>query len=268
MKTQIATGKRPGRHFLVIALCLLILAPLCLGACATPRAMNYAKSKASPSNVVEFSIGKVHSAQIYENSDISVLVQLDNLNHPKSGLYRMTVPFPCLAGKTDAIGSFGFREKYTPYVSGLPSYLYPMVKANKVNEEVVTMKDSPASPVPIEELDVHRDQTERVLELLGDLSRDPSGAQKVYVVNLLSDDAGKQYEKELGNTVDKDILLVCLPPLSSGSPLQPIAIAGAYEDESTNLYYLLVPPAIAVDAFLTALAVAVYAAGGVLVGPQ
>jgi hypothetical protein len=269
MKLQTIKRSYTSKPFLLITLSLLIVAPLCSGACVTPRAMDYAKSKASPSNVAHFTIGKVYSAMINENSDISILVELDHPNHPKSGLYTMTVPLPCLAGKADAIGSFGFREAYTLSVSGLPSYSYPMAKARKSSGDIVS-KDFSNSSIPIEELNLHQDEAERVFELLGDLNRDPPGGEKVYVINLLSDEATKALQEDSGKTVeeratiDKTTLLVYWPLMSSSSLPQPIAIAGAYEDESSNLYYLLVPPAIAVDSFLIALAVAAYASLGVL----
>jgi hypothetical protein len=266
MKPQTMTGKHPSRAFLLIALSLVIMAPMCTGACVTSKAMDYAKSKASPSNVAEFTIGKVHSAKVHENRDISILLELDHPNHPKSGLYTLTVPLPCLVGKADSIGSCGFREKYIASVSGLPSYLYPMGKAKKFSGDIVQMKDSSSSSMRIQALNLLPDEAERLLDLLRDVNGDSSGEEKIYVVNLLSDAAAKALQEDPGRTVeekamiDKTTLLVYWPLMSSSSLLQPIAIAGAFEDESTNLYYLLVPPAVACDSFLIAL----YVAGQVL----
>jgi hypothetical protein len=261
MKTQIVIGNHRSKNFLLITLSTLIVALLCSGACVTSSVIEYAKIKASPSNVTEFTIGKVHSAQVQENSDISVLVEFGHPTHPKSGLYTITVPHPTKVENVDAMGSFGFREKYTPSVTDLPTYLYPMGKAKKVKEETVQMKDSPSSPVRIEEMNLHRDETERVLKLVGDMNKDPSGEPKNYTVNLLSGAAEKASKDGSGETVEKTatiektILLVQLRAPSSSSDPQTIVIAGAYEDESTNLYYLLVPPAIALDARLIALAI-------------
>jgi len=268
MKLQTIIGNHTTRPFMLIAFSLLIVVPLCSGACVTPRAMDYARAKASPLNATEFTIGKVHSAEVHENSDISVIVELNHPTHPKSGLYAIKVPHPFHVENADAIESFGFRVKYTPSISGLPGYLYPMGKAKKVPEKRVQMKDSRSSPIQIEELTLYRDETERVVKLVGDLSRDAAGEKRIYTVNLLSDAIGKAAEEEPGKnaeknaTIEKTILLVHLPPLGSNSHPQTIAITGAYEDESTNLYYLLVPPAVAVDAFLIALAIAGHVAQG------
>ena len=262
MKTQIMTGNHRSKTFLLIALTLLIMVSLCSGACVTASVMEYAKKKAAPSNVTEFTIGKVHSAQVHENNDITVVVELAHATHPKAGLYTITVPHPSQVENEDAIGSFGFRQNYIPSVSDLPTYLYPIGKAKKIIEKTEQMKDSPCSPVRIEELNLHRGETERVLKLVGDLDKDPSGEQKIYTVNIISDDVEKESEVEPGRPVEKNatieetILLVYLPPQSSNPHPQTIAIAGAYVDESTNLYYFLVPPAIALDTLLIALAIA------------
>jgi hypothetical protein len=266
MKPQTMTGNHRSRPFLLIALSLLIVVPLCSGACVTSSVMDYAKIKASPSNVTEFTIGKVYSASVLENGDLSILAELDNPNHPKSGLYTMTVPLPCLVENTDGIESYGFRAKYTPSASGLPSYLYPMGKAKKISGDRVQKKDSPNSSIHIEELSLHPDEADRLPELLGDLNRDPSAAEKIYVINLLPEASGKTLQEDPSKgvpenpIVEKSILLVYWPPLTAGRLPKPITIAGAYEDESTNLYYLLVPPAIAFDSFLIALAIAVQGA--------
>jgi hypothetical protein len=173
----------------------------------------------------------------------------------------MTIPVPSLVENADAIGSFGFRAEYTPSVSSLTSYLYPMGKAKKVSGDPVQMEGSFNSSILIEELRLHPDETERFPQLLGDPNRDPPREGKVYLVNLLSDGAGKTLEEEPGKvteetaTIEKSILVVRLPSLDSHSDSRSIAIAGDYEDESTNLYYLLVPPAIALDSILIALAI-------------
>jgi hypothetical protein len=155
----------------------------------------------------------------------------------------------------DAIGAFGFREVYTPAFSDLLTYLYPMKKAKKVKKEAPQTKDPPSCPVRIEELNLHWDETGRVLDLVRDLNKDASGEQKIFMVNLLTSGVERGSEEEPGKTVEKTILLVHLPPLNPNSHSQTIAIAGAYEDESTSLYYLLVPPALAFDSLLFAVAV-------------
>jgi hypothetical protein len=261
MKTQDMTENHRSRAFLLFALTLLIVAPLCLGGCVTASVMEYAKDKASPSNVTAFAIAKVHSASVLENGDLSILAELDSPNHPKSGLYTMTIPIHPHMEDDAAMESFGFRTEYSPSFSGLTTYLFPLGKAKKFSGNMDQKNVRPNSSVLIEELNLHPDEAERLPELLGRLNRDPSGEQKVYVVNLLSGAAEKTGQEEADrateerSTVEMGILLVnWLPPTSDGIP-RPIGITGAYEDESTHLYYLLVPPAIAFDAFLIALAV-------------
>lgn len=262
MNTQMTIANHRSKPFFIIALTLLILASAFSGGCVTASVMEYAKRRAAPSNVTEFTITKVHSAQVHEHSDISVVVELDHSTHPKSGLYTITVPDPSRAENAQAIESFGFREKYIASLSDLPIYLYPMGKAKKVEERTVQSKDPPSFPLTIEELNLHPDETERVRKLVEDLNKDPAGKQKIYVVNLLSDAVDKPREGEPDKTIErnvtieKTILLVHVPLSSSDSHPQTIAIAGAYEDESTNLYYFLVPPAVVFDAFLITVAVA------------
>lgn len=76
MKIQTKKGKHTSRSFLLVALSLLIVVPLCSGACVTASVMDFAKNKASPLNVTEFTIGKVHSASLLENGDLSILAEL------------------------------------------------------------------------------------------------------------------------------------------------------------------------------------------------
>lgn len=270
MKIQSKKGNHTRRSFLLIALSLLIVVPLCSGACVTANVIDYAKNKASPLNVTEFTIGKVHSASLLKNGDLSILAELDSPNHPKSGLYAMTVSLPSLMENAGGLRSFGFRTQNTPSISGLPGYLYPMAKAKKFRGDL-SQKDTSSSSIFIEELNLRRDEADRLLELLGDRNRDPSGEEKVYAVNFLSDEAAKAVQEDTGKTVEEKatvnetILLVYSPLMSSSSLPQPIAIAGAYEDESTNLYYLLVPPAIALDCLVLALQIVAQGGGSSLI---
>jgi hypothetical protein len=261
MKTQIMAGNRRSRPFLMITWTLLVMGSLCSEACVTASVMEFAKKKAAPSNVTAFAISKVHSASVLKNGDLSFLAELGSPNHPKSGPYTMTIPIHSHMEDDSAIESFGFRREYSPSFSGLATYLFPIGKAQKFSGDMVQKKEPSNSSILIEELNLHPDEAERLPELLVGLNRDPSREQKVYVVNLLSDADEKTRQEEtdrateVSSTIEMGILLVnWLPPTSDGIP-RPIAITGAYEDESTNLYYLLVPPAIALDALLIALAV-------------
>ena len=57
-----------------------------------------------------------------------------------------------------------------------------------------------------------------------------------------------------------DLLLIYRPSRVDQEMVQPIGIAGGYEseDESTSLYYLLVPPAVVLDAIGLMVAAAAY----------
>ena len=186
MKTQIMTGNHRSKTFLLIALTLLIMVPLFSGACVTASVMEYAKKRAAPSNVTAFTISKVHSASVLKNGDLSILVELGSPNHPKSGPYAMTIPIHSHMEDDATIESFGFRSEYSPSFSGLTTYLFPIGKAKKFSGDMVQKNDSSNSAILIEELNLHPDEAARLPEILGDLNRDPSGEQKVYVVNLLS----------------------------------------------------------------------------------
>jgi len=52
-----------------------------------------------------------------------------------------------------------------------------------------------------------------------------------------------------------DVLLIYWPSEMDQDSVQPLGIAGGYEseDESTSLYYLLVPPAVMLDLILLGL---------------
>ena len=123
------------------------------------------------------------------------------------------------------------------------------------------MKDFPSSSISIEELNLQNDEAGRLLDIIEGLNGDCSGEEKVYMVNFLPDATSKVVGEDPDKVIEdnsyaeKNILLVYWPPLTSDPVPKTIAIAGAYEDESTRLYYFLVPPAVVADSLLIALCV-------------
>jgi hypothetical protein len=209
------------------------------GCTLTPKALQLANEKAEPQYEYR-NIKRVVSAVKQENGDVSLCVELNNtgeIEEPK--LNTITIPLAILNGEANQHERHGFYPGECP----IPCYWYPIEKVengcDKINPENLSTK----SVLPIEKLTIHsQDQ-------FYDLLNSYNGNQKI---------PDKIFEVSYSST---DISIIYWFVQIDQQQTVPNSISGVYEDKSTNLYYLTVPPAMVGDVIIDVVVVAVVIAG-------
>jgi hypothetical protein len=213
--------------------CLLIylfVATFCLGGCIAHKTAEIADRKAAPRFNCEYlKIQRIISAVKYENGDISICVSLVNpakTENPK--LKTITLPF---SDKTKTITA---GAKLESNFSGCPigDDLYP-IKKTKTGCDITGAKNvPPMSVLPIEKLDIGNNDRDMLYDLLSADNKGQQATEKIY---------------EIQGKFSKHVLLAYWPINTDQQSVQPIIIAGTYEDRSTGIYKLLVIPALVAD---------------------
>ena len=238
--------------------------------CITPHALDLAEEKSSPIvTYTEWNLKSVRSAVEQENGDILVFAELyESLKSNKSECYSIKLPNRSTLKETTDLKTLGFRGKE---IIGHPDrnasdtyineYLYPLVKAKKGCQELKYKKPPADSILPIIKLTVPGKDSDRIYTLLNELEANGSPKEKLYEIKFLrgeENSGGEMNETEVAKY--SDVLLIYWPSKIDPEFVQPIGIAGGYEseDESTNLYYLLVPPAVVLDAIGLIIVAAAY----------
>jgi hypothetical protein len=227
--------------------------------------MALTERKSSPSGVyTDWKLNQVRSAVEKENGDISVWVEFsESPKTKKSECYAITLPGAALLKQTADLETIGFHRKSIneridrnspdPYIV---NYLYPLAKAEKACHKREPEKLPTDSKLPIVKLTVPVKDQHVLYALIKELKAQGSPKEKLYAVKFLrgEEDNGVETNNDetKRNKVSEysDVLLIYWPPQMDQEFIQPMGIAGGYEyeDESTNLYYLLVPPAAVLDA--------------------
>ena len=243
---------------------VVIALQVCFIGCATPKALDLAKRKASPTYL---NLTSIRSAVEQENGDISLCVELGDSNKTESGSYTFSIPHSSLSEGTAAIEALGFRRSLS---SPVTCYWYPIEKATRGCVVGNPERGSPEVFLPIERLTVSVEDKYLLCDILTNLKKGPDGANKVYEVTF-SEEAREEelhsYDPAAAKEVseqakgNKEVVLVYYPSQAPGDGIKPLIIAGGYKETETNLYYLLVPAAVAWDAALIAAAVGVMALG-------
>jgi hypothetical protein len=241
-----------------IILSFLAIASLfSLSGCINKYWVELAEEKALPSQNCEYwKIQRVVSAIKHENSDISICVRLvnpDKTENPK--LKTITLPFSELTGEIIA------GTKLESSSSGCPLYSdwYPVEKSKTGCDKIDSNSVSTTTVIPIEkvdagELDINYIGPNQLSELLNAHTKDQQITGKIYEVKNKS-------SKHALFPTSKHALFVYWPAQINQQAVQPIIIAGTYEDKSTYAYWLLTIPYIV---FWTAMLVIVFAPGIVL----
>ena len=218
--------------------CLLIylfIATFCLGGCAglTFKAAKIAERKATPRfNCEYWKIQRIISAVKNENGNISICLRLVNTartENPK--LKTITLPF---SDKTKTITAGAELESS---LSGCPieDGLYPIEKTKTGCDKIVAKNDPPMTVLPIEKLDIGYNDRDMLYDLLSADNKGQQATEKIY---------------EIKDKFSKHVLLAYWPVNTDQQSIQPIIIAGTYEDKSTGIYNLLQIPAFIADALL------------------
>lgn len=253
------------KYFKPMCTSLVLIFIFMMSGCATTYTLDLADRKSSPSiSHTNLNISKVRSAVEQENGDISVCVELyEPPKTNKSECYAITLPNPSLLKETIDMETLGFRGKD---IGGLPDryapdtyitdYLYSLEKAKKGCQELEPKKLLADSTLPIVKLTLPEKDSDRLYTLLNKLKAQGSAKEKLYEVKFLKNEADSSAEMNENEVTNySDVLLIYWPSESDQDTVQPLGIAGGYEseDESTKLYYLLIPPAVLLDLILLGL---------------
>lgn len=231
----------------------------------TAAALQIAEEKASPENCEYWKMNRVIAAVKQENGNVSVCVELNAPGETKvPQLNTITLPLLILIGDAKAMERLRLRPGVCPF-NGLSCYWYPNEKAITGCESFAAGSLSSTLTLPVEKISVNNKDRNRLYDLLNDANKDQQVTDKIYQISFVSDKEDPKKEMDPDETVDtgetgsENIALIHWPVRGDQRGFQPIIIAGTYEDNSTNLYYLLVAPAFVVDVVVATVAVAAYA---------
>ena len=264
-KTELKKGTTTPQSLKLLYISLTLVFIFIVSCCITPRALDLAEEKSSPAiTYTDWDIKKVRSAVEQENGDISVIVELyESHKRNTSESYAITLPNASLLKKTTSLEMLGFRGKEMvghpdscgpgPYID---EYLYPLAKAKKGRQKLEPRKLPIDSIVPIVKVTLPEKDRYQLYNILNGLKQQGSPREKLYEVKFLAMEEDSSVEmNENEDTNYSDVLLIYWPSEMDQDSVQPLGIAGGFEseDESTKLYYLLVPPAVMIDLILLGL---------------
>jgi hypothetical protein len=258
-KKEYKIGTGNPKYFKSMYTSLFLVFIFIMSGCATTYTLDLADRKSSPSiSHTDLNISKVRSAVEQENGDILVCVELYEPHKTnKSECYAITLPSSSLLKKTLDMQTLGFREKKkvehpdrytsTPYIV---NYFYSLDKAKNRCNKLEPKKFSADSILPIVKITLPEKDRYQLYNMLNGLKQIGSPKEKLYEVKFLKMEEDSNVEMdENGVTNYSDVLLIYWPSEMDQDSVQPLGIAGGYksEDESTKLYYLLIPPAVMLD---------------------
>lgn len=231
----------------------------------TEKALQLARDKASPLNIEHRKIKGIISAARLENEDIAVCVELNDVGEkaePK--LNTIILPLSILTGDNSTYERLKLHPENCQF-GGITCYWYPIKKATTGCETLSAEKRLSASVIPVERLAVDNKDRKQLYDLLHQADKNQPFTEKIYEVSILfgRENTGKKPGPDEAiddrETEFKDILLIYRPGRMGQQGLKPIGILGTYEDNSTGLYYLLVPLAFAGDVVVVVVAITAYA---------
>jgi len=209
------------------------------GCTLTPKALQLANEKAAP-QYEYWNIKRLVSAVKQENGDVSLCVELNNageIEEPK--LNTITIPLAILNGEANQHERHGFYPGECP----LLCYWYPIEKVENGCDKITPENLSTKSILPIEKLTIY--SQDQLYEFINSYNENQKIPDKIFEVSYVSRDISEIYWFV---RIDQQ-------------RTSPISIAGVYEDKSTKLYYLTVPPAILGDGIIVVVGTAVVITG-------
>ena len=227
--------------FKLLSPILLLLASLLFlnGCTLTPKALQLANEKAAP-NYEYWNFKRIESAVTQENGDVAVCAELKSaeaIAEPK--LSTIIIPLAILNGDASQHKRHGFVPGECPS----PCYWYPIKRVengcDKTSSEILSTQSS----LPIEKLAIY--SQDQIYEFIDSYNENRQIPEKIFEVDYVSRDTSEIYWFA---QID-------------GQQTLPISIAGVYDDKSTKLYYLTVPPAIIGDAVIVVVGTAVVITG-------
>ena len=244
---------------------LTVVILLIVSGCMTTYAIDLAEEKATPSNTFNFwEIIKVWSA--IEQDDGSILVSTDmNMisNNNKTEPHIIILPRASLLKQTLDMKTLGFLEAPLDgaieeglYGPAIHHYYYPLDRLKKNGRKLNDMKEYPQSNISIVKLTIRVNDQIQLFSLISEYRENEKRNDKLYEVKFLKreeESKTKLCSDKMSN--DTAVWLVYWPSDINKEFIRPIAIRGGYRqnDKSTNLFYLLVPPALILDLIIIGL---------------
>ena len=238
MKKRLPINFSIFEFFVIILLAMTSLFYL-NGCTLTPKALQLANEKAAP-QYEYWNIKRLVSAVKQENGDVSLCVELNNageIEEPK--LNTITIPLAILNGEANQHERHGFYPGECP----LLCYWYPIEKVENGCDKITPENLSTKSILPIEKLTIY--SQDQLYEFINSYNENQKIPDKIFEVSYVSRDISEIY------------WFVRIDQQRNS----PISIAGVYEDKSTKLYYLTVPPAILGDGIIVVVGTAVVITG-------
>lgn len=224
----------------LILIFLLLASLLYLNGCTlTPKALQLANEKAAP-QYEYWNIKRIESAVKQENGDVSLCVELNNageIEEPK--LNTITIPLAILNGEANQHERHGLYSGECP----LLCYWYPIEKVENGCDKITPENLSTKSILPIEKLTIY--SQDQLYDFINSSNENQKISDKIFEVSYGSRDISEIYWFA---RIDQQ-------------RTSPISIAGVYDDKSTKLYYLTVPPAIVGDGIIIGVQTAVVITG-------
>ena len=257
-KLQTDTNTKTSLVLFILAIASLLYLYGCTG-----KALQLAREKASPQNIEHRKIKRIISAVRQENDDIAVCIELNDFVEKKeSKLITIVLPSDILSGDYSTFDRSKFLLEKCQ-IRGITCFWYPIKKAKSGCEASGSESLLSTSVIPVEEFEIHIKDRNQLYDLLTQVDENRPVAEKIYAVSFMSDTEGREkdpvsdepaYAKEIGSG---DTLLFYRPARMGRHGLPPISILGAYEDNSTSMYYLLVPVALVADVTATIVVITV-----------
>ena len=241
-------------------LIFLVMASLFYLNGCTNKAMQIAEHKASPENIAHWKIIRVVSAVKHQNSDISVCIELienGEIGEPRP--YTISLPLSGLSGDTADFGKLRLRLEEC-FLDDASCYGYPIEKTESGCESVAPGISSSTSDIPVEKISVNTKSRHQLYNLIFHSNKNQPIKERIFEASFVFDgvtavkDADADNDEVTDNSTEgsKDISLIYWSDQIDKNGIKPIIISGVYEDNSTNLYYLMVPLAVSGDIALTA----------------
>lgn len=234
-----------------------------LSGCTT-NALELAREKASAENSEYWKINYVISAIKQENDNISVCVELNDSGETGiPQLSTLTLPLSIITADRNAIEKLGLRPAACPF-DDASCYWYPIKKAKRGCQPIAAETSSAGSITPVEKFIANNKDPNLRYRLTNNSNKNQQTTEKIYELSFETDKIETEMDSEKAieciETGSKENSLMYWSTQIDSRSYRPIIITGVYEDNSTNLYYLLVPPAfvgdvVAVTAFIVAMAI-------------
>jgi hypothetical protein len=244
---------------------ILVIASLFYLYGCTEKALQLARDKASPLNIEHRKIKSIISAVRLENEDIAVCVELnDSGEKAEPKMNTIILPPSILTGDNSTFERLKLHTEDCQF-GNIACYWYPIKKAKIGCETLSSEKLLSASVIPVERLAIDNKDRKQLYDLLHQIDKNQPFTEKIYEVRILFDKENIGKKPGPDEAIDdretefKDILLVYRPGRMGRQGLKPIGVLGTYEDNSTDLYYLLVPLAFTGDLVVVAVAITAYA---------